>query len=394
MDLDEIDYNGECFLTGSAGEREELKNNRRVAHIIDMPFSRRSAFNKDDEVHRNYLELFFRVNYRYILDTNDEKNDNGTWKVPSAGDALCYRQIAYIRTLAARNNHFDFNGTTVQHNTKYTDFKHYTFANLQAMARRGVGDATIVITDLATALAAFPRVENAGDDAQWRNEFRPKYLDAVCLMAYFFRVRGHHWVEEMDDRYKAIWRKCLHEEDTPGIDWEYVAHDALHAIFPDDLDKIWLDAAAEDKCAGALIKRIDSLPAGIAGIAALNAGVADLTLIIPKALDYSKDAVNHLQDITGVVANNRWAGSVNRRFYDAPNIVVNETRLSALAAIIRAGLENLAPASPLLKSKALQRMAANAAMTGSMVGKMVLTAVRSDAAAEIFLPQIEAAGAS
>jgi hypothetical protein len=194
---------------------------------------------------------------------------------------------------------------------------------------------------------------------------------------------------DMDERYESLFRKCLYDEGNPGIEWQHLAHDSLHAIFPDDLDNIWKKAVKDGKCAGALVKRWDSHPAGIAGLAALNAGVADVRLVVPKALDLAKDAIKHLDEVNAIANIGRWNGSVNRRFYLGKEIVVDESKLSTLAAVIRGGLEYLAGTSPLLKSKALARIAANAPITAGMIGRSMLTATRSDAAANLLVTGLQ-----
>jgi len=401
-DLDNNDYNGECFIAGASGEREELHANRIVHVLPAMPFDDTNAFAPGTATHQQYLDLFFRLQYHVLVEAYVAKPAQAPFavggvrpprlRVPDAAtDDRCMR-VAYARTIAAREGDYSFNDTAAQHHVRYAEYNVHSWASLQAWAQDYLDDNTIAITNLLTARAAIPRIPNVANIAAWRNTFRAKYTDVVCIIAYFFRVRGHHWTDEMDARYVDVWRKCLYTEDNPGITWQYLAHDAYHAIFPDELDEFWEGSVEDETCAGTLIKRFTSMPAGVAGISALNAGVADLRMIVPKALDYSKDAIAHLDDLTQTVENNRWAGSVNRRFYGAPNLIVDEAKLSALAAIIRAGLEGLAPGSPLLKSKALQRIAQNAQMTGAIVGKMVMTAVRSEAAAEIFLPDIQRAG--
>jgi hypothetical protein len=134
------------------------------------------------------------------------------------------------------------------------------------------------------------------------------------------------------------------------------------------------------------------MPAGIAIVAAINAGMSDLRLIVPRAFDYVKPAVAHMDRLNQEISANRHAGSVKRRLYDAPEVTPNETTLGPLAAIIMASLDAFASNSPLLKSAALKRVANNAPMTGGIVGKMVTTAAKSEMAAEIFLPAITTGG--
>lgn len=397
LDLLVDDFNGETFLAGAAGEREEYRNTRVVAVPEGIPFSKGTTFDHTVLEHQRYLELFHRLNYWYIVaNTVARAADPGGGaarpvRVPDAALAARIRKIAYVRTMSARMGHFHYAGTPAAHHTRYAEFRQFTFVDLQAFARRFFEDNRVAITDLESALRGIRKIPNLADDRAWMNAYRSKHLNVVCIIAYFFRVRGHHWIAEMDDRYKAVWHKCLYEEDGPGLDWQYLAHDALHAIFPDDLDAIWVKAAGDDACAGALVKRVNSVPAGVAIIAALNAGANDLGMIVPRAISHQAKAVGHLQQLTDQIKANRFAGSVNRRLYDAPDIVPNETLLGPLAAIILSSLDSFAPNSPLLKSAALKRVGNNAPMTGGVVGRMIVTAARSDAAAEVFLPEPAAA---
>jgi hypothetical protein len=393
------DFNGDTYLPGAAGEREEHLNSRVVAVPPGMPFDYVSDDDFDPSVaaHQQYLDLFFRINYWYYVSQTVERpapvqGVQGI-RTPDLALAARIRKIAYVRAMAARMCQYHYTGTPAGHHTRYAEFEVYTWASLQAFARDIFEDNTIVINSRATALAEIRDVPNVRDDRVWRNNYRSKHLDVVCIVAYFFRVRGHHWISEMDDRYKSVWRKCLYDEDSPGIDWQYLAHDALHAIFPDDLDDIWVEAADNQACAGALVKRVNSMPAGVAIIAAINAGMSDLRLIVPHAFDHVRPAVEHMEYLNRLVDGDRNAGSVNRRLYNAPDVTPNETLLGPLAAIIVASLDTLTTNSPLLKSAALKRVANNAPMTGGLVGKMINNAAKSEVAAAIFLPAGAIAGA-
>jgi hypothetical protein len=393
-DLVAEDFNGDTYLVGSSGEREEYLNSRVVAVPQSMPFNRGTPYDRSNPTHNEYLDLFYRINYHFMVHATVQRPAQPAAgvaiRVPAANLAINLRKIAYVRTLSARMSHYDYGSTAMAHHARYAEYRNFTWAGLQTFMREYLEDNTLGISNLDEARAIIPQVADHAADAQWRSAYRQKHLNVVCLVAYMFRARGHHWLTEMDDRYKAVWRKCLYDEENPGVEWEYLAHNALHAIFPDDLDAIWQEAADNDCCAGALIKRYESMPAGVAVIAAVNAGVSDLKLLLPRAFDYVPEAMQHLVDLNRTVGQNRHAGSVNRRLYNAPEVRVDEVKLAPLASIIVAGLKQLVTDSPLLKSKALARVANNAPMTGAMIGKMVNTALKSDAAAEIFLPQLPA----
>lgn len=347
--LNDDDLNGECFILGSEGEREEINRQRFVCLPVAANLIPNTVTDMTVPANVTFWNNFVITNYEDQIVQGVAPRDA--------------RRVAYIRMLAARTGMFKWNDTPGQHNVRYAEF----------IERAAVGD------DIADWDA---------DDA-WRATARDKLMDMVCMVAYFFRVRGHHWTADFEDRYQAVWRKCQYEEDSPGISWQLIAHNALHAIYPDDLDQIWINAVHGSICSGALKKRINSKPAGMASVSALNSGVADLLLVVPRAFDYMPAAIDHLKNITRLTEGdeNRWNGSVNRRFYNAVDIQVNESSLGALAALIIASLDQFAPNSPLRNSMALKRIAANAPLTGAVVARMIRTAVSSDAAAEIFLPE-------
>jgi hypothetical protein len=355
LTLTDEDLNGECFILGSEGEREDINVLRNVCLPTDIANIPANILTSRVPAARAWWNLFVVTNY-------EDQVAHGV----NARDA---RRVAYIRLLAAREGFFKWSDTPGQHNVRYSEF----------VVRAAVGDD----------------VADWDQDDAWRRNVLPKLYDIVCIMAYFFRVRAHHWTDAMNERYSAVWNKCQYEEENPGLSWQLICHNALHAIYPDDLDDIWLQAADIGRCAGALKKRINSMPAGVAGISALNAGVSDLKLVVPAAFNHLKEAIAHLEDLTRLTlgSGNRWNGSVNRRFYGAADVRVNEALLGAVAALILAACEQFAPNSPLRKSMALKRIADNAQLTGAVIARMVKVAVSSDAAAEIFLPEAPPASA-
>ena len=115
-----------------------------------------------------------------------------------------------------------------------------------------------------------------------RVEFAKKFINMVSIVAYFYRIRGHHFLADFAARYVAVWRKCQYTEDHPGLDWEKISSDALTCIYPDDLDVFWIHAASNQMCSGTLAKRLNSAPAGAANVAALRKGIDELYIVISK----------------------------------------------------------------------------------------------------------------
>jgi len=356
LNLVEEDYNGECFVLGSEGEIEEEDYSQVLWLPVaaDRPanwpygISLSNAGLTGDVGCRRYLESVIWYNYNWMRANAAHITEREAFR------------IAYIRMLVVRQGYVDPDAGPAEHNARYN------------LARYVPATARDTASDPAPA----------GSGNEWRASCRKKFTNMICITAFFFRVRGHHFQEGFEERYKAVWRKCLYDEDEPGLKWEYIARNSLHAIFPDDLDEIWRHSVEVSRCAGALIKRFDSAPAGIAGISAIRRGVNDIGMILPRVPNLVPDAVEHLLECENLVRGHRWAGSVNRRFYNAPQIRIDEAKLASLAAVIMAGLEQFAPNNPLGKSAALKRIAANAPITGAVVARLIQTAVSAPEAAE------------
>lgn len=207
--------------------------------------------------------------------------------------------------------------------------------------------------------------------AQTRKDIKETFVDRVCMIAYVFRARGHHYIDQYQDLYVRLWDKCRYKPDTLHITYQNMATVALHAIFPIVLDNFWRDMCLASKVNGALVKRFDSAPAGMAGPAVLKQGVEDLMMIAPGIKDRLSDAMAYLTELYNKMAQNRWNGSVNCRYYGAVRIAVDEKRLSAIAATVFAASSNLAPEAQINGSKALKRIATNAPITGAVLGRAI-----------------------
>jgi len=278
-------------------------------------------------------------------------------------------QTAYLRFLGVRAGLISPSFATADHHVRYNEAVMLRGAN--------IGRATGNIGDAAVAAIGFTR--------QARTVFRENFANIVCCVAYMFRVRGHHFLPEMDGKYKALWKKCLKENDTVGLDWNYVAHDALHAIMPDVLDGFWEDCKNTGRIAGALIKRFDSAPAGVAAVRAVYAGAQDLQMAVPGIRDRFKQHFDDLDALIEKMRIERWAGSINRRYYAAGAIDFDEQKFGAIASVVYHALNAFASNSMLLKSNALIRVANNAPITGGIVSRSIATAAADPALVKTML---------
>jgi hypothetical protein len=293
----------------------------------------------------------------------------------SVNDTQAMR-IAYLRVLGLIIGTADVTGTPNSHNCQYSDI------------RLVPDDHEFQVQGAANA-AGPARVElhNSNDDppnffnpaeVDWRIKTKKKVINMICIIAFFMRTRGHHYTDEMDDRYKAVWRKCLYDEDDPGLAWTHIAHNTFHYIYPDDLDNIWGNNVISASCAGALVKRYASYSAGTAAVGAVAVGAADVLTVFPRLREVMADAFNELDRCMTVLRTHRWAGAITRRFYRGPALNIDEKRLGALAAVIIGALNTGATTSPLRNSRALMRVAENAPITGGFITSMLTKASQDE----------------
>lgn len=206
---------------------------------------------------------------------------------------------------------------------------------------------------------------------QIKADIRKTFTDRVCLVAFVFRARGHHWMNTIDDLFNRVWSKTRHAANTLHITWSQISRDALHAIYPVILDRFWTESVRQGHCNGALAKRVDVAPAGFAGPHVLMQGLTDLLMIAPGISNRVVDAVAYLRTLLAFANGHRYNGSVNARYYGALRGSVDEKRLGAIAATILAALENLTDNAPLGESPALKRIANNAPITGAVLGRAI-----------------------
>jgi len=346
--IDGEDLNGECFIAGEMGEVE-----------VDDP-SRRYVFRNNTPSANNQFEItaFSNQQAKQFLDDNFRylKDNMGNQTFTDQQIA----RVCYIRLLAVRNGLVSRHFAIRNFHVRYSEIH--------------------MLNDNYVSIIRQDEVQNIinGLQVQVRNNLRASFTNMLGCVAYMFRVRGHHWVADMDEKYKDLWRKCLYTADTPGINWNMVAHQALHAVFPVIKDQYWFNMIQQNRIAGALVKRYDAAPAGCAGIKALEAGAVDISMSIPSFKERFPYLFEHLDDVKNQVRDNRWAGSINHNLYGAQRVNINETLFSGLAATIRSCLETFAPNSPLRRSMALQRIAGGAPITGAIMTRIIQTAATSE----------------
>lgn len=201
---------------------------------------------------------------------------------------------------------------------------------------------------------------------------RLTFTDRVCLVAFVFRTRAHHYTDDLLPTYANVWAKTRHARGSELIAWKLIAVNALHAIFPILLERFWKASIDGGLCNGALVKRFDSAAAGCAGAFVINQGLADIRQIAVGVDTRLASTVSYLEELIAQLKGSRYAGSVNHRYYGVARVRVDESRLGTAASLIKAALDGLAPEDPLGKSAALRRIAGLAPITGRLLARAVI----------------------
>jgi len=352
FNITDEDLNGECFIVGAEGEIEELVEKNEVIFLPDTPAAGPADVRKAIPFDAGQANTFLAANMVHSVSAGRSVRDAAI--------------IAYIRLLAARNGLISPDFSPAAHNVRYNHAVRVDAAAKADLLKRYAGDSSM---KSAATTVLTPDV---------RKRCRTLFSDIVCCVAYIFRVRGHHYRDDINDRYTSLWERCLHRSNDLPLSWELLATDSLHAIMPDVLDDYWRDCVDNSRCAGALIKRFDSAPAGVAGVVALQRGLDDVRMLFPQITDQVRDAYDEFTRVVDMVRNSRWGGSINCRFYGAPRIRVDEGRIGSLASVVMGVYDQLAPDSKLRESPALKRLAQTAPATGGAIGLAARRTVQSE----------------
>jgi hypothetical protein len=350
--VDNEDLNGECFIVGAEGEVEEKVDKNVVVFPPGFTAAGPTTIGAAIVHTPEHTADFLVANVAVSIAAGR-----------TVADAA---KIAYVRYLAARNGLISPDFAAASHNVRYNHAERLDDAGLARLKASVIGNASHETAIRAAITVDFKKIA------------RRAFTDVVCCVAYIFRVRGHHYRDDILDRYTSLWARCLKRDADLPASWELLATDALHAIMPDVLDNYWRDSAAEAKCAGALIKRLDSAPAGVAGVLALKRGLTDVMMLFPGVAEKVPDSFRYFTHVSGQVESSRWGGSINCRFYGVARIRVDEGRIGALASVVMGIYDQLATDSKLRESPALKRLAETAPATGGAIGMAARRTVNSN----------------
>lgn len=335
------DLNGKHYL--GLQEGETLQQHNSNVYYFPHNFPSAKAPQEDVDLDVRQATEFMTVNYHALRNLMADKIN-----VFNERDAAI---ISLHRLLAAKHGLVSPNFAPNDFYVDYTEAVQLDEAGTKELSDR------VEFRDLIT-------------DAQRRDVFST-FVDRVSLVAFVFRSRGHHYMDTFDDLYSRVWQKSRFNLSQVHLSFHNLATAAFHAIFPKILDDFWQEEIARGHVNGALAKRFDCAVAGMAGPHVLRQGITDILMVAPGLEARFQDAILHLDEVMNKLSQNRFAGSVNCRYYGAPRVKFDEKRLSAIAAIIEAALNALTEDSPLAKSPALRRIAQNAPITGAVLGKAI-----------------------
>lgn len=408
------DINGAIHTAGLQGQQEELHDDLIcwIPHADDLPALAHlltPEWGVQNEAEwRRLLSDIYSMNFRYLFEFHQTAHGNA-----ERCRIMAYLRMALFRAglvkpgVAAGNKHCRY--TLVQSHHMRREWHTCDAASRTAVvaafeARLGNQAENTLVTWLAcfggnggargTAVGHNALQLTLAAHGGWTidravaKRLRSQLSDLVCVVAYMFRARGHHYAEGYDETYNRIWKGTVFSEqqDDCGIPWSLLARDVMKVIFPVDLDAYWTRCSDEGSCSGNLVIRHDCAPAGCASIVAIRRGVDDLLMAFPQLHEPFNAQIHHLEHIEGLIGASRWAGSINSRYYGEEKARYDEARLASLAATILAALDSFSRNAPLLKSAALKRVAQSAPITGAILTRILTSVADSPAMISGYLP--------
>jgi hypothetical protein len=331
--------NGQYWIAGGAGEPEVEEAWRIVYVPNDVP----APAEVGDQVVLTDLQgdRICAINYSALRHL-------GVAKEPAA-------VIAWLRMLAISRGVVSRHFLVAQHHVRYNEAHGFDWGDA-AIAAFAFGGR---VTGAATYAFAFRDADNMWDilTAERCAVIEAQFSDMICCVAWAFRVRGHHYTEDLEPRYANLWNRCLHPVAPAGVTWEHIAVHALHAVMPDVLDSYWRFCVEHNYCAGALHLRYNSASAGTAALFVVYRGLADVVDVFPKIEVRVRESMHVVQAAVAELQVHRWRGSINHRFYDEPAWESPTDAIGHLAAYVLGVHRELVDASKVARSPALAKAA-------------------------------------
>jgi hypothetical protein len=396
--IDEEDWNGQLRQAGAAGYLETCDDHMICWVPMEDPIGLVWPFDFYNAHSKAYINHVYVINY-YML-----THFHPVYRLPANEGGAA--KMAWLRACTIKEGLADPTVAPADMHCKYnlcrraprpTEF--YVATNWAAKLNQAVAgyndaaahavaavanptDAEILAT-ITPINMTFPAMPNK----IFKRYIEQNWATMVGFVAYFFRIRGHHWQQEFNDRYEILFSaaQTSEKQTTPGVPWEHFARDVMKAVSPIVLDRYWLARVAEGHCSGNLVVRISSPASGTAGLFALYQGVMDLSQAFPAWAVKNQVNIERLISAVEYLINNRWSGSINHNYYGIPVRVYDESSYAALAATVLAALDTFAENAKLAESKALQRIANGAPITGGVIAKILANCVKSEKMVDSYL---------
>jgi hypothetical protein len=328
-----------------------------------------------------FMKHFLLMNAGFLLTpvAGNVPNPHG-WMPPNPQEAL---KIAYLRYSAVRLNLVSPSFEPRTFHCKYKEaeeIKDYE-------SRYPIREQRKIVTD-------YMKSENF---LKWVGEVGINVVNVICLVAFMFRQRGHHYLDDMESAYvkkgEKVFRMLPDTSRFYTLTWKRVARDCFHAIYPCVLDKFWVQCAKMSYCDGSLRKRINCAAAGQATTINLFKLWDDLKLIATPVMAQFQDAAEEIDEQYKKLKNERWKGSVNATYYNASPDAIEPAVGGKIYAIAKAVADELRIDVEILKSNALQRIGKQGELSGK-VGGVALATIWGDrrAAAQLMMPRRQVAG--
>lgn len=391
LGVDAGDHNGDLYIGSSEGEVLDRSLKNRVIFRAGDPRAA-NPFDSPAFTH-NQLVDFLAINTALIYSVNDNIT-------PSAA-----AQLAYLRFCLARDGLISPAFATAANHVRYNDAVDLPVGTtVQQYLRTELGDAAYNLRQVALPVAVpDPIVPGGGavgapvalDEAiavnailgclsgPVRKVIRDHTTDIVCMVAFMFRQRGHHFLDDFQERYENIWQRCRYD---PAVinnmgGWRMVSTVGVHAIFPIVLDTFYVNSVGANRCNGALKKRVDVAAAGTAIVKVVIQGYNDLSMVFPNVGNRVPGAVQYLDQLKAAFAgaDGRWLASVNKHYYGVANpLRVDESILAPIASAIAGAYDSLSTGGTLQTSPALKRVANQAPIVKAVLGRAAQRAANDE----------------
>jgi len=187
----DADLNGHAYLVGAEGEIERDVELNHVIFMDDTP----SAADNNVMAHIAFTDTQYKEFMHF----------NATFLVEKGVAPEVAVRISYLRFLSAREGLISPDFDTAINHVRYNDAIRLTVV-MSTTWRDSYRKATTSMKTAFDALVAFQK-------SPIRDEIRINFTNMVCMVAFVFRARGHHYLPTLEDLYKRLWLKALIGED-------------------------------------------------------------------------------------------------------------------------------------------------------------------------------------